>query len=398
MTDLYNRKKSSYRDRIREQRQEELERLEKDARRSNKAARLFMLLLIVASFVLSRTKKVHAADSSIIEKINVNVEQNYGDAEDILVPTITTSTGNIEISEVSYSKESEKWKPGNKVLITVDFTAGEGYYFGANWNRSSVTLKGAEFSHCGRVQDGEILRLKVYFMPCTVLGVTTSAGWDYKFKKAVWKEVDYAPGYEVKLYENDKEVATKKVRTTTVDFSDKIEDYTKNKYYYEVKAIPMTSDEKKYLKEGEAVTSEEDVVNSHTGSPGVTPIGYNTTTNEGTTALYNSNQKSSAGWYNPGGTWYYYDPYGRVATGWQYIGDKWYYFNTSGQMITGFLTDKDGITYYLDPVSGHMRTGWVLINGFWYYFNSSGRMQTGYLYDGGKVYFLDTYGRMVAEQ
>ncbi len=398
MAGLYNRNKPSYRDRYREKRQDELDRLEREAKRSNKAARLFMLLLIVASFVISRAKKARADDTHIIEKISVTVEQNYGDSEDILEPTITTSTANVSISSISYSKEIGNWKPGNKVLITIDMTAADGYYFGSVWNRSVVTLKDAEFSHCGRVEDGDILRLKVYFMPCTVLGDTTSAGWDYTFKKAVWMKVDYAPGYEVKLYENDKEVASKKVRATSVDFSEKIEDYTKNKYYYEVKAIPMTTDEKKYLKEGNAVTSEEDIVTSHTGTPGVTPIGYNSTTDKGTAAKYNSNSTSSTGWYNPNGTWFYYDSYGRLATGWQYIGEKWYYFNSSGQMVTGFLQENDGNTYYLDPTSGHMRTGWVEINGFWYYFNSSGRMQTGYLYDRGKVYFIDQYGRMISQQ
>ncbi len=398
MADLYNRNKPSYRDKYREQRQDELERLERDAKRSNKAAKMFMLLLIVASFVLSRVKKVHAANSSIIEKISINVEQVYNGQGEIDEPIITTSTSNVSVDGISYSKDPDNWKPGNRVLVTIDLTAASGYYFGSTWNRSVVTLKGAEFSHCGRVEDGDILRLKVYFIPCTILEDTSSAGWDYTFKKAVWMKVDYAPGYEVKLYENDKEVATKKVRTTTVDFSDKIEDYTKNKYYYEVKAIPMTSDEKKYLKEGNAVTSEEDVVTSRTGMPGVTPIGYNTTTDTGTSAIYNSNSTSTTGWYNPNGTWFYYDSYGRMATGWQYIGDKWYYFNSSGQMLTGFLKENDGNTYYLDPTSGQMRTGWVEINGFWYYFNSSGRMQTGYVYDRGKVYFIDIYGRMISEQ
>lgn len=398
MANLSNRNRSSYRDRIKEQREENLARLEREAKRSNKAAKLFMLLLLVGWFVLTHIKRADAADGKIIDKINVKFTQNYGDGGETLEPTITTSTGNISIEDISYAKEPDKWKPGNRVLVTINFSAASGYYFGAVWNREAVTLNDAEFSHCGRIDDGEILQLKVYYVPCAVLGDTASAGWDYKFKKAVWKEVDYAPGYEVKLYKNDEEVGTKKVRTTTVDFSDKIEDYTKDKFYYEVRAIPMTSDEKKYLKEGNWITSEDDVVNSHTGLPGVTPIGYNTTTDQGTIAKYGGSNTSTTGWYNPGGTWFYFDTYGRVATGWQYIGDLWYYFDNQGKMLTGFLTDTDGSVYYLDPISGHMKTGWVYINGSWYYFNSSGRMQTGYLYDGGKVYYLNEYGQMVAEQ
>ena len=397
MPEPYNRNRSSFRDRIREKREERLEKLERDARRINKAAKIFFFLLLVAYFVITH-KKTAKADGSILEKINVKVEQNYGEPGEILEPTVTVSTGNVSVGEIDYSKKLDKWRPGNKILITIDLHADEGYYFAKNWNRSAVALNGAEFSHCGRVDDGDILRLKVYYMPCTVLESTASAGWDYNFKKAVWKEVEYAPGYEVTLYENDKSILTKKVRGTSLDLSDKIPEYTKDTYYYEVKAIAMTSDEKKYLKDGEAVTSEEDVVNSHTGTKGVTPIGYNTTTSEGTATVYNSAKGSTTGWYYPGGAWFYYDDYGRAATGWQLIGDSWYYFDNKGQMMTGFLVDGDGSTYYLDPTYGRMHTGWVFINGFWYYFNSSGRMQTGYLYDGGKVYYLDDYGRMMAQQ
>ncbi|ETP72142.1 putative cell wall binding protein [Lachnospiraceae bacterium JC7] len=397
MADLSSRNRSTYRDRIREQREENLARLERESKRSNKAAKIFMLLLLVGWFVLTQVNSVKA-DGSIIEKISVKFTQNYGDGGEILEPTIETSTSNVVIDEIKYAKDPDKWKPGSRVLVTINLSAKEGYYFGSKWNREAVTLSDAEFSHCGRIDDGDILQLKVYYIPCAVLGDTESAGWDYNFKKAVWREVDYAPGYEVKLYKNDEEVATKKVKTTTIDFSDKIEDYTKDIFYYEVRAIPMTSDEKKYLKEGNWITSQEDVVNSHTGSPGVTPIGYNTTENTGTIPKYNGSKTSTTGWYNPGGTWFYYDTYGRVATGWQYLGGLWYYFNNQGQMMTGFLYDTDGSVYYLDPNMGYMKTGWEFINGSWYYFNSSGRMQTGYLYDNGKLYYLNEYGQMVAEQ
>lgn len=397
MSDLSTRR-SSYRDRLRERREENLARLERDAKRSNRAAKLFMLLLLVGWFVLTHVKRADAAGSSIIEKITVKFTQNYGDGGETLEPTIVCSTSHVEIDEITYAKDSDNWKPGSRVLVTINLKTDNGYYFGSVWNREVVSLTNAEFSHCARKDDGDTLCLKVNYVVCAVLGDTESAGWDYTFKKAVWRKVDDAPGYEVKLYKNDEVCATKKVRETSVDFSEKIPEYTSDNFYYEVRAIPMTSDQKKYLKEGNWVTSQENVVNSHTGSPGVTPIGYNTTTDQGTSPVYNNSKTSTTGWYNPGGFWYYLDPYGRIATGWQYIGERWYYFNDQGLMLTGFLYDNDGSTYYLDPEQGYMKTGWVFINGYWYYFNSSGRMQTGYLYDGGKVYYLNEYGQMVAEQ
>ena len=46
MPEPYNRNRSSYRDRIREKREERLEKLERDARRINKAAKIFFFLLL----------------------------------------------------------------------------------------------------------------------------------------------------------------------------------------------------------------------------------------------------------------------------------------------------------------------------------------------------------------
>lgn len=52
----------------------------------------------------------------------------------------------------------------------------------------------------------------------------------------------------------------------------------------------------------------------------------------------------------------------------------WYRFGDDGYMITGFFTDKDGRTYYLNPVSdgtmGSMFTGWHFIDGTWYLFST----------------------------
>lgn len=51
----------------------------------------------------------------------------------------------------------------------------------------------------------------------------------------------------------------------------------------------------------------------------------------------------------------------------------WFLFNETGYMRTGWVTESDGNTYYLNPVSdntqGMMLTGWQLIDGKWYYFN-----------------------------
>ncbi len=385
-------KKPTYRDRLREERQERLEKLERESKRMNKAAILLMLLILAFSFFSSR--KSYAANSgSVIESAKITVQQNYGEAEEMLEPTITSSTASSSIKSITYNKDSSKWKPGQQVTVTITLEPDNGYYFAGNINRSKVKLTGAVFHHAGVDSYGN-LDIKAYFTPNTVLGNTISAGWDSSGQKAVWRSVQYAPGYEVILYADDKKVTSKKVTGTSVDFSDSMKDGSKN-YYYEVKAIPMTSDEKKYLKEGEYVTSIDEVVSGNVIANGVTP--KNNTAPQ-TSNVQNTNTAAAAGnasgWKLVNGVWYYYDVSVKPATGWRVINGLWYYFNPYGQMQTGWIAHEDGTWSYLDPTSGHMKFGWILYNGSWYYIGANGRMVTGWFYDNGKMYYFDATGRM----
>ena len=68
--------------------------------------------------------------------------------------------------------------------------------------------------------------------------------------------MEYAPGYTLTLYGDNKVVKRITVESNSVNLADYMTDMDKT-YYYEVKAVPVTSDEKKYLKEGQYVTSTD---------------------------------------------------------------------------------------------------------------------------------------------
>lgn len=66
--------------------------------------------------------------------------------------------------------------------------------------------------------------------------------------------MEYAPGYTVTLYGDNKVVKRMTVESNSANLAEFMEDMDKT-YYYEVKAVPVTADEKKYLKEGQYVSS-----------------------------------------------------------------------------------------------------------------------------------------------
>lgn len=361
----------------------------------------------------------YGASSSVIENMSVSVKTSWGDAEEILEPEISVSGSGISLIDYQYRTDYEDWKPGKKVRIEINVAAEDGKYFTASMGSSKCRVSGATFVSA-RALDDNTMQVKVDYLPAMVLGNTSEAGWSSTdSQRAVWKEVEYAPGYSLTLYGNDKTVK----RMTVTDNSASLGEYMTDPdkiYYYEVKAVPITSAQKKYLKEGEFVTSgesefDEDEERPHSsgqtqgagqGGPGDTGSlkGDNFIYPDGTMAVntwkkvqgqwyyFGSEGSRSRGWLNYGGRWYYMDGNGVMQTGWVNPGNGWYYLGPDGDMITGWV-NPGGVWYYLGS-DGRMQTGWVFVNGRWYYMNESGAMQTGWINLQNAWYFLHSDGAM----
>lgn len=381
----------------------------KQARR-RAAAGCAWVMAVMLLFTGWELKAYGANDSSVIESLTVNVKTTYGEPEEIPQPEITVSGTGCSLGDIQYQTDYDRWKPGKKVRIELTVHAEDGKVFPVSLTRSQCKVTGADFVSARALDDGS-LQVKVNYKPVTVLGDTTKAGWSSKNSgRAVWKSVEYATGYSLVLYGDDKVVKRLTLDTNSVDLTDFMKDDEKT-YTYEVKAIPRTSEEKKYLKEGNFVASTEseldwsEVDNVGTNDGGsvkgntyVRPDGRKETNTwkkiSGFWYYFDQNGNMAKGWQAVDGFWYYMDAAGRMQTGWVNPDGNWYYLLESGGMAVGWLQPEPGIWYYLDG-SGRMCRGWNFINGKWYYLNpDSGRMHTGWLLENGQWRYLFSDGSM----
>ena len=332
----------------------------------------------------------YGADSSIIETMSIKFNTTYGDPEEIPQPQITISGSGVSIGDIYYKTEYENWKPGKKVRMEITVDAAQGKYFPVSLGRSKCRVTGADLVSA-KALDNTTMQVKVDYTPVTVLGDTALAGWSsLDSEKAVWKKVDYAPGYTLTLYGNDKVVKRMTVTDNSVSLKEYMTDPDKI-YYYQVKAVPVTAEQKKYLKEGEFITSKEQDVDdseeeekekkhaatsqSCSTGPGVAGSlkGDNFVMPDGTLAVNT--------WKLVGGIWYYFNAEGNRTRGWFPYGGKWYYFDGNGCMKTGWVDTGNGKWYYLNP-DGDMKTGWLYDKNIWYYLNNDGSMAVNCSQDG----------------
>ena len=341
----------------------------------------------------------YGAQSSVIESVNVSFKTIYGEPEEISEPEVTVSGKSCSLGDVQYRTDYDNWKPGRKVRVEVTVVAEDGKYFPATLNRSKCKVTGADFVSAKALDDSS-LQVKADYRPVTVLGDTQKAGWSSTSKKkAVWKSVEYAPGYTLTLYGDNKVVKRITVESNSVNLADYMTDMDKT-YYYEVKAVPVTSDEKKYLKEGQYVTSTdqefdwEDYEKEEKRGQGPGDGG----SFKGDNYVMPDGSKAVDTWKLVSGKWYYFDGSGSRVKGWLQTGGRWYYMDQGGAMCTGWLSPGDGFWYYLGE-NGDMLTGWIQPSpGTWYYLEPDGRMKTGWLNDNGSWYYLDGDGSMAVNR
>lgn len=356
------------------------------------------LTAIAAVLALAGGKNmtVQAAESSVIETVSVTFKASFGEPEEIPEPEITVSARGCSMGDIQFRTDYDKWKPGKKVRVEVTVNAEDGKVFPASLNRSQCKVSGADFVSAKALDDTS-LQVKADYRPIMTLGNTEKAGWSSTSKKrAVWKSVPYAPGYTLTLYGDDRVVKRLNTDTNSANLSEYMKDTDKT-YYYEVKAVPLTSDEKKYLREGEFVTStdqEFDWKDTENGSVQEAGGAGDGGSLKGGSYVLPDGRKETNVWKKISGSWYYFDGSGRMVTGWLLDGGKWYYMNQDGRMATGWV-NLNSDSWFLMADSGEMLTGWQQPQpGSWYFFNSSGYMERYWILVNGKWYYMGQDGRM----
>ncbi len=343
----------------------------------------FCMIVVMA---LGGRMETYGAESSVIESVTVTFKTTFGDQGEIPDPVVTVGNG-CSLVDIQYNTSYDKWKPGKKVRAEITIEAENGKLFPASLNRSQCKVTGADFVSARALGDSQ-LQVKVDYRPVSVLGNTGNAGWSNSHaNRAVWEPVPYAPGYSLVLYGDNKSVKRMTVQTNYADLNEYIKDDGKT-YYYEVKAIPVSSEDKKYLKEGDFISSTEQELNWEEidARDGGELKGNNY-------VMPNGNKEVNS-WKKISDRWYYFDQNGNMVKGWLFKDGYWYYMDQSGVMKTGWLDLSSEWRFYLSP-TGEMQIGWVQLGpGVWYYMNQDGYMQRGWIFVDNQWHYMGTDGKM----
>lgn len=297
------------------------------------------------------------------------------------------------------NKNKEYWEPGDVPKAKIEIHARNGYYFSKVSGAKKFDITGATYGSAKNQNNYETIILTVKLTPASgTLDATEVAEWTgYPVGKASWEAVPYAGAYELKLTRDGVEIfSVPKVNATAYDFYPVMTQ--PGRYQYRVRAIPKTSEEQTYIKNGDWVYSEElditdDEVSGITGSnhnnTNITPaqIGW---TRDGEGWWYRNADGTYPvnSWAAINGQWYLFDYNGYMLTGWQIKEGKYYFLDSNGAMQTGWLEDNKG--WYFLGNDGAMQTGWLTIGGVNYFFDADGSMHKGWLLDNGKWYYMNT--------
>lgn len=328
---------------------------------------LAMLLAVSAVFP--------AFAAGMVSSLRISFTSSY-EVGEILEPQVTVSTSGVSIESLSWSRDVEKWKPGTRVTATLILTADDGRSFSSTYGEKSCRISGATLGSA-KNEDGK-LRVTASYYPVVQLDSPDDAGWSNLEKtKASWKKVEYATGYQLRLYRDGDFVRTIDATGTSKDLSEYM---TKEALYtYEIRAVAKDSKDSKYMKSSEYVPSTDQLMDD---------LGDT----EGRWRNYSAGKKYQMedgsyvtnNWHRIVGKWYYFNGEGYAQTGWQFVGDKWYYMNADGEMLTGWQKVNE-VWYYLNG-DGSMVTGWCqTAPNQWYYLNPDGSMAANTIIDGKRL-------------
>ena len=136
-----------------------------------------------------------------VNSIRITFKDKYEDPGVIEEPEISCGSYGIEITSVEWSKDVEKWNPGTKVTATLILSSSV-REFSSSYGSKSCQISGATLSKAVKVDDD--LKVTVTYYPVVWLEAPEEAGWSASnHMKAVWKKVDYATGYQIRLYRDD---------------------------------------------------------------------------------------------------------------------------------------------------------------------------------------------------
>lgn len=334
---------------------------------------------------------VYADSKDVVQRVRLRVDIKIEDGES----TFGLSTGYFEddahvrvpsdakydIEDAVWTREpsDDHWEMGDVPKIKVTLTALGDSYFSGSYDKSKVSVEGAEFLGASK-KDRDTLVVNIALKtvggqledPFDVYWSETTRGL------ARWDKVEQAGSYELRVYRGNSVIKT--VSNLKKNYHE-CYPYMTEKGTYSFKVRAIASEQTKNIKNSGWSESDELEIKQNQVYTGAAPSEVTDT-------------NSQVGWISSYNEWYFKYPDGTIAknSGVQ-IKNEWYRFNAEGKMVTGWQ-DIDGHTYYYHEDGRMQHGGWLNLNDKWYVFDQDGRMVTGWYDHNGNWYCMASNGEM----
>lgn len=322
--------------------------------------------LSFTSFGAARKKTINSVYLYITSYIEAGTQDDY---VNVVCQSRHCYVDEVEVTNVP----KDEWESDDKPRLKITLWADDDYSFVSGIGTDKIQLSGDTGKVTSVSRNGKG-KLTIAVTLNALDGYTgehmldiDNLEWDETTGYGYWEGADEADRYEVRLFRNDAEVTSSRVKTskTYYDFSPRL---TRNGYYtFKVRAV-YREDEK-----GDWKTSDRWYVSSKAAAD--LSDGKAILPEDGGTDSQSSQQPKGPGdlaetgsskgeWKQDETGWWYVRPDQTYPVSqWSYIGDKWYYFGADGYMKTGWIC-LDEKWYFLDEESGAMYADTVTPDGY----------------------------------
>lgn len=380
--------------------------------------KLLSSILAVCLFVAAVNPTAAYAAVSTISSVNIRVGLNEfepGDSlPDIVIGDKDSSSGAyVYTNSEHYFVEKAEWVTSqNKTMqvgdiprmkIWLDVTDYDNRRFKGGYQSSNVKITGGTFRSATVSNKKLIVTLDLNPIKGQ-FETPEEAYWSGSgYGNARWKMENSSSSYrfEAALYRGSSQVHKVETSSTHYDFYPYMT--KKGTYYFKVRVIPADSDESKYGKKSDWISSdemylpEENVSDGSGQGSGTTPSGGNTVVGWIQSGnrwyfRYPDGSYPKDEWLAWNGKWYLFDANGWMLTGWQNRNGSYYYLDESGAMLTGWVQAGNRV-YYLNPTKDQyegimVANNWVTQDGNYYYLNSDGIRAEGWTEINGSFYYF----------
>lgn len=242
-----------------------------------------------------------------------------------------SSSRQFVVEGAEYVKRDDAWTFGEQPIVEVELSAEDGYYFSSS-SKNSISLSGcnAQYRSSEIDSDGSVMILRAALSRLDgSLPGTTSVSWSGD--SAVWDAVGGTSGYEVRLYRDNRLIATVSAADNSYDFSSYLN--LSGDYTFNVRAIG-------------------DYSTQHSS--------WSASSEPNSISIEEAWTIEGGSWQKLGSRWRYVYANGAYPTStWRQIGDVWYYFNYDGYMVSNcYVKSLTGEMYYWINGAGAWDTQW----------------------------------------